>query len=223
MPMIDSCLSAIDHENGFYWTSTPNRIAKLCAQYELYKRIIPVAGAIIETGVFKASTLIRLATFRHFFETSVSRPIYAFDAFGKFPQEKLHVPVDIDYASSYDSNFGIGLSEVECMSILSRKGIEENIHLIAGDITETMPVFFAKHAFLQLAFVHVDVEAYEPTKAILQCCWPRLVTGGIMALDDFNGDTGAVEAIAEFFSGLPMCMVEKLNFSDAPAYVQKRQ
>lgn len=92
--------------------------------------------------------------------------------------------MDIHYADSYDSNFGLGLSVADCTHILASKGIEQNIHLIAGDITETMSAFFTQNPFLQLAFVHVDVEAYEPTKTILEYCWPRLVSGGIMALDD---------------------------------------
>lgn len=215
--------TAIEYENQFYWTSTPNRMAKLLAQYELYKEIIRLPGAVVETGVFKATTLIRLASFRHFFETAAARPIYAFDAFGSFPQAPFTLPEDVAYASHYDESFGIGLSRKACMSILQAKGLDENVHLVEGDITQTMPTFFSKYPHVQLAFVHVDVESYEATQVVLAQCWPRLVNGGIMALDDHNNlETGAPRAIIEFFSSCPSTLIEKFPFSDAPAYIQKK-
>jgi len=220
---------AMDYENGFYWYSSPNRLAKLCAHYELYKKIIDLPGDVIETGVFKASTLIRLATFRHFLEVPISRAIYAFDAFGVFPQKTISLPEDSSYAQSYDGNFGQGLSTDEVMNILDAKGMGANVHCIQGDITETMPLFFQKNPYMRLAFVHVDVEVYEPTMTILELCWPRLIPGGIIALDDFNGTTGAAKAINTYFAdkqrggggGGGGVLFNKIPFADAPAFICK--
>jgi len=36
-----------DYENGFYLTSHPNRIGKLVAHYELYKKIVHLPGEIL--------------------------------------------------------------------------------------------------------------------------------------------------------------------------------
>ena len=213
--------AAMDYENGFYWFSAPGRMAKLCAHYELYKLILGLPGEVIETGVFKASTLIRLATFRHFFEVPAARGIYAFDAFGPFPQDTVSLPEDVSYAATYDTNFRGGLSVCIVEDILKSKGLSENVHYVAGNITKTMPGFFAQNPYMRLAFVHVDVEVYEPTKVILEHCWPRLVPGGVLALDDFNGQTGAAKAITEFLHGRPELVVRKLPFADAPAYVIK--
>ena len=213
----------MDYENGFYWYSSPNRLAKLCAQYELYKSIIDLPGDVIETGVFKASTLIRLATFRHFFEVPASRSIFAFDAFGKFPKlsdKGGELIEDINYANTYDDNFGIGLSPDEIIDILKKKNIDSNIHYIKGDITSTMPSFFEDNPYLCLSFVHVDVEVYEPTMTILEHCWPRLVPNGVIALDDLNHSTGAAKAINDFFCNKHVNF-SKLPFSDAPAYIKK--
>ena len=57
-----------DYENSFYWFSSPTRINKILTQFELYKSIIKLPGEIIECGVYKASSLIRLATFRNSLE-----------------------------------------------------------------------------------------------------------------------------------------------------------
>jgi hypothetical protein len=213
--------AAMDYENGFYWFAAPNRLAKLCVHYELYKLILGLPGEVIEAGVFKASTLIRLATFRHFFEVPAARSIYAFDAFGFFPKNTASRAEDVSYAATYDANFGEGLSVADTERLLKSKGLCENVHCVAGDITETMPGFFTKNLYMRLAFVHVDVEVYEPTKVIIEHCWPRLVPGGVLALDDFNGSTGAAKAIEEFLHNKPELVVRKLPFTDAPAYVIK--
>ena len=213
--------AAMDYENGFYWFAAPSRMAKLLAHYELYKLILGLPGEVIETGVFKASTLIRLATFRHFFEVPAVRGIYAFDAFGPFLKDTVARPEDVGYAATYDAEFGEGLSVFDVERILQSKGVSENVHCVAGDITETMPEFFAQNPYMRLAFVHVDVEVYEPTRVILEHCWPRLVPGGVLALDDFNGLTGAAKAIEVFLHDKPELVVRKLPFTDAPAYILK--
>ena len=71
-----------DYENGFYLTSHPNRIGKLVAHYELYKKIVHLPGEILEFGVFKGASFIRLLTFRELLESTYSRKIIGFDAFG---------------------------------------------------------------------------------------------------------------------------------------------
>ena len=213
--------AVMDYENGFYWYSNPSRLAKLCVHYELYKLIVDLPGDVIETGVFKASTLIRLATFRHFFEVPASRAIYAFDAFGSFPQKKLSGSEDISYAKTYDDNFGNGLSTDEVMNVLTAKGLAANVHCVPGDITETMPQFFNNNPNQRLAFVHIDVEVYEPTMTILEQCWPRLVPGAVVALDDFNESTGASKAINTFFENKSNIHFQKFPFADTPTYIKK--
>ena len=61
-----------DYENGFYWHSPQSRIGKLISHYELYKSIINLPGDILEFGVYKASSLVRFATFRNMLENDFS-------------------------------------------------------------------------------------------------------------------------------------------------------
>ena len=39
---------------------------------------------------------------------------------------------------------------------------------------------------LQFAFVSIDADLYSPTKAGLECFWPRLVPGGSIMVHDYN-------------------------------------
>jgi len=49
--------------------------------------------------------------------------------------------------------------------------------------------------------VHIDVDLYDPTRESLEFFFPRLVTGGIIVLDDYGFSTcpGARQAVDEFF------------------------
>ena len=68
-----SSIDKWDFENSFYWFSDPTRINKLLAQYELYKSIIDLPGDVLEFGVYKLCSLIRLATYRNLIENDFSR------------------------------------------------------------------------------------------------------------------------------------------------------
>ena len=73
-------------ENKFYAGSKVDRISKLLAHYELYKKISSLDGDIIEFGVFKGVSLIQWATFRDILGHSSKQKIIGFDTFDKFPK-----------------------------------------------------------------------------------------------------------------------------------------
>ena len=74
-------------ENIFYLKTDTSRISKLLYQYELYKLIKDVPGAVLEFGVFKGVSFIRFLTFRSILENNYSRKFFGFDLFGKFPKK----------------------------------------------------------------------------------------------------------------------------------------
>ncbi len=59
------------------------------------------------------------------------------------------------------------------------------------------------------AFVHIDVDIYEPTKASIEFFYPRLNNGGILICDDYGFSTcpGATLAIDEFLKDKPERMI----------------
>ncbi len=91
---LPSVAEAYDHENAFYLTCAPGRIGKLLAHYELYQRARNVAGAFVECGIFKGSSLARFAMFRHLFESEETRSLIGFDIFGKFPETDFEADKD---------------------------------------------------------------------------------------------------------------------------------
>ena len=76
-----------DHENNFYLSCENSRIGKMIAHYELFQLSSKSQGHIVECGVFKGISLIRLATFLKLLKSN--KKIIAFDAFGKHPTTKI--------------------------------------------------------------------------------------------------------------------------------------
>lgn len=119
-----SSMNKWEYENGFYWFSDPTRINKLLAQYELYKSIIDLPGDVLEFGVYKLCSLIRLATYRNLIENDFSRKIIGFDIFGKFPIDNLSLESDKNFVSIFEAQGGDGIRFDEAQSIILNKGFK---------------------------------------------------------------------------------------------------
>lgn len=210
-----------DYENGFYWFSETKRFGKFIAHYEIYKKIVPLAGHIVECGVYKGNSLIRLATFRYLLEVPHSREIIAFDAFGSFPTEGISRADDHEFIERFENAGGDGLSKREIESLLAAKGLEENIKLVQGDVRKTLPVYCVENPGFRIALLHLDMDVYEPTKFVLERLWDQVIPGGIVMIDDYNAVAGATNATDEFVADHVGLKIEKLPCCHVPAFIQK--
>ncbi|WP_340106400.1 TylF/MycF/NovP-related O-methyltransferase [Rhodohalobacter sp. 8-1] len=208
-----------DYENGFYLTSPAKRIPKMLAQYELYKSIIHLPGHVVECGVYKGASLIRLATFREVLESPYSRKIIGFDAFGEFPKQKKKE--DAEFIEEFEDTAGYGIPEDELKEVFRRKAFE-NYEFIKGDIIETVPDYLQDHPELKISFLHVDVDVYKPTKVILDHLYDRIVRGGVIVFDDYGTVAGETEAVDEFFEEKDI-LIEKPSISHIPSFIRKNK
>lgn len=195
-----------DYENGYYLTASKERVGKVLNQWELFKHI--PKGDIIEVGVLKGASLSRFAIFRDLLGYDCK--IYGFDTFGHFPRSKRNQ----DFIDSFVSQAGEALPIDEVQFYLDSKG-HEDIHLIEGDIFDTLPLFLHSKR-PKLGMIHIDVDAYEPTKFALQQLIPFMVTGGIIMLDDYHHCEGAKAACDEVLSIKPTAMPHYVS----PVYVR---
>jgi O-methyltransferase len=69
--------------------------------------------------------------------------------------------------------------------------------VVAGDIRETAATFASENAF---GLVHLDVDVYPITRFCLDFFGPRIVSGGVIVLDDYGTTTceGVKKALDEF-------------------------
>ena len=207
---------SFDYENNFYLSCDNSRIGKIVTHYELLKLSSNIPGSIIECGVFKGISLIRLATFLKLLKSN--KKIIAFDAFGKHPTTK--ITSDHKRRKILLSEGKEGISEKQLMGILKRKGLEKNIKLIKGDITVTIPKYLKSNPKLKISLLNLDVDFYEPSISILKNFYPKLSKGGILMLDDYGVWDGETIAVNEYFRGKRI-KIRKFSFSQTPSYVIK--
>ena len=206
-----------DYENGFYLTSHVTRLAKMIAHFELYKSIINLPGHIVECGVYKGASLIRVATFREILESPYSRKIIGFDAFGKFPDQD--DPTDSAFIARFEEASGYGIAVEELREVFTYKSFM-NYELIEGDILQTVPQYLSQHPELKIALLHIDVDVYQPAVVVLKYLYDRVVTNGLVVFDDFATVAGETRAIDEFFAEKNV-VIKKSPISHIPAHIRK--
>lgn len=205
-----------DYENGYFLTSHVKRLAKVVAQYELYKKVLGLPGQIVECGVYKGTSLVRLLTYRDILESSYSRKVIGFDAFGTFPTQS--DKDDLEFIERFEKAGGDGISREELERVLNYKGFQ-NYTLIEGDVTETIPRFLLENPELRISLLHIDVDVYSPSKTILENLFERVVRGGIVVLDDYATVAGETRAVDEFIERRGD-KIKKLGLSHIPAYIE---
>ena len=203
-------------ENSFYLRSHPSRLAKLLAHYELYAMIVDLPGAVAEFGVYKGASLVRFATFRGILENAYSRRIIGFDAFGAFPRDEVKTESDRAFIDRFESAGGQGISKDGLEAILRDKAFD-NVALVEGNVFDTLPAYLDSHPAEKFAFVHLDLDVYEPTAFVLDRIMARMVTGGIVLFDDYGMVEGATRAADEVAAKHGLAMHKLSNYA-IPAY-----
>lgn len=208
-----------DYENGFYWFSSPARLNKLLAHYDLYKSIVGLPGDIFELGVYKAASLVRLATFRNLLENDFSRKLVGFDAFGKFPKDQLTLKDDLTFIDDFEKAGGDGLSVEEVKSIFFHKNFQ-NVSLNPGNVFDTLPAYLEKFPATRISFLHLDMDVKEPTVFGLEILWERVVSNGLVVFDDYNSVAGETDAVDAFIKKHHL-KLEKTTHYYVPSYIRK--
>ncbi|MEZ4689377.1 MAG: TylF/MycF/NovP-related O-methyltransferase [Ignavibacteria bacterium] len=131
---------------------------------------------MVECGVFKGASLIRFVVQKKLFPVSEQKKIIGFDSFAEFPHTEFEPDkkMRVDFVEECGEQ---SISTEQLMKVLAHKKCEENIELIAGDITKTIPEYLKKILILKY-LLNLDADLYEPSVTILENFYPRLSKGG---------------------------------------------
>lgn len=210
---------AWEYENNFYLSSDKLRIGKLLTQYEIFKMTLDLPGEIAEFGVFKGTSLIRLIMYRDILTNAKARKVIGFDTYTKYPD--MRHELDKEHMKDFIHKAGVeSISLEQFDEVLKHAGIRDNVELVAGDICETAPKYIADHETIKFSLINMDTNFYLPTKVALEQFWPRLVSGGVLMLDDYGIVPGETQAVDEYFAGKNI-KIQKLPFSFKPFFIVK--
>ena len=175
-------------------------LKRFLALYEIFKLVLPVKGSIVECGVFRGFGLMSWAKLSAMLEPeNLTRRIYGFDTFAGFPSvgDKDANPVAAPekgtlYADSYEELLAL-TAEYDRDRFL---GHIDKVHLIKGDVTETIPAFIQEHPHLLVSLLFLDMDLYEPTRAALEHFLPRMPRGAVVAFDELDNPMWPGETLA---------------------------
>jgi hypothetical protein len=175
-------------------------LKRFLAMYEIFKLALPVKGSVVECGVFKGFGVMSWAKLSAMLEPeNLTRRIYAFDTFAGFPS--VH---DKDRTAVADVTAG-GLfadSHDELQALIAEYdrdrflGHVDKVHLIKGDVVETIPRFLESHPHLVVSLLFLDMDLYEPTRAALKHFVPRMPKGALLVFDELDNPMWPGETIA---------------------------
>jgi len=75
---------AFEYENNFWLSAKINRISKVIAHYELYKKVINLSGDVVECGIFKGASFVRFAMMHEISGNPSSKKLIGFDSLENF-------------------------------------------------------------------------------------------------------------------------------------------
>lgn len=199
------------------WARRP-ALTRFLALYELYKRVLPVKGSVVDCGVHHGTSLMAWAKLSAILEpVNLTRRIYGFDTFAGFPNV---APQDFTPVSSA---VGIGaLASESHDELLHLAQINDStrflghipkVELLRGDAAATIPAFVQSHPHLLVSLLFLDFDLYEPTVAALKHLLPRMPRGAVLAFDELDNPLwpGETQAMLEVI-GAGKLRIERLEF-----------
>ena len=176
-------------------------LTRFLALYEIYKRILPVKGSIVECGVFRGFGTMTWAKLSAILEpVNLTRRIYGFDSFSGFPS--LSEVDNVGMAAGVCEGDLYSDSEQELIELAAINdstrflGHLPKLELIKGDATQTIPSFVKEKPHLLVSLLFLDFDLYEPTKVALEHLVPRMPKGAVIAFDELDNPLWPGETLA---------------------------
>ena|ERR1700754_1026828 len=174
-------------------------LSRILFMHELYQKMLPVHGVIMEFGVRWGQNLSLFESFRGIYEPfNYNRKIIGFDTFSGFPEidpkdgQKVSIG-DYGVSKDYEDYLETVLEYHESEAPISHK---KKFELIKGDATQTIGNYLEQHPETVIAFAYFDFDIYLPTVKCLKAIKPHLTKGSILAFDELNCPEFPGETIA---------------------------
>lgn len=187
-----------------YTMTSPERLNALCHAAR-YVSASGIKGDIVECGVWRGGSTLAVAEILHAIGDT-GRTLWMYDTF-----EGMSAPTEHDRDTSGTS--AQSLLRVEKKShdsviwcCASLADVKENmqttaypfsqIKFIQGKVEETLRTSVPE----RISLLRLDTDWYESTRAEMEILFPRLVTGGVLIIDDYGHWQGARKAIDEYLA-----------------------
>jgi hypothetical protein len=200
-------------------------LTRFIVRYEIFKKILNIQGSIVEAGVLDGASLMTWAQLSSIFEPlNYQRKIIGFDLFGE-----LTTPTEKDVTGKNSEMYTAGLMNLSSyddiqrsISIYDKNRFLSNIpkvSLVKGDVKEKAKEYIKDNPHTIVSLLYLDINLYEPTKAMLDIFLPRMPKGSIVIFDELNdeGLPGESIAVLESFD-LSKIRIQRFEFDTKISY-----
>jgi O-methyltransferase len=189
---------------------TMTSVERLYALYKSVEYIVAanLPGDFVEAGVWRGGSCMLIAEALLAFDAS-SRRIFLFDTFAGHPRPDAEKDIDIwgnraidewqRTRTKGDDNHGqwANASVEEVRANLALTGYPADaLVFVKGMVEETVQDVDPR----MIALLRLDTDWYESTRAGLEHLYPRLVSGGVLIVDDYGHYKGQQLAVDEYFA-----------------------
>ncbi len=196
-------------------------VERMFALYKSIEYIIKnnIEGDFVECGVWRGgSSMVIAKTLAKFNVTD--RKIYLYDTF-----EGMSEPTEKDISKDgYTADKMMKAADkndqtsVWCFADLDdvknnmrKTGYpESNISFIKGKVEDTIP---AKSPGSKIALLRLDTDWYESTLHEMKHLYPKLVSRGVLIIDDYGHWQGARQAIDEYFLTTSPLLLNRIDYT----------
>ena len=203
----DADLRALHAISHLTMTSVERRHALLQAVRHITRHRLP--GSVVECGVWRGGSMV-LAAETLLRAGDTTRQLFLFDTFEGMPPpttkdvDPLGNPASMllqkDTRTRQQSDLWAEAPLDRVRAHLTATGYPQtHLHFIKGRVEDTLPA----QAPSQIALLRLDTDWYESTRHELQHLYPRVVSGGIVIIDDYGFWSGARLAVDEFLKHCP--------------------
>jgi O-methyltransferase len=149
----------------------PRRMERAWTAMQIARWTADLPGDTAECGVFQGLTSWLMCREN----ADRGKAHHVFDSF-----QGISSPGELDGEHWHEGDLSAAEPEVR-----SNLAAYDFVHYHAGWIPARFPDVETK----TFSLVHVDVDLYDPTKDSLEFFWPRMVTGGVILMDDYGYGT----------------------------------
>jgi O-methyltransferase len=193
----------IEKVSNFTMTS-PERIFGLIEAVKYISKF-RVQGDVVECGVWKGGSMLTVADVLTKMNDS-NRNLYLYDTF-----EGMSEPTEADVSynnlsagellktnEKTEENIYWAYSALDAVKkTMALSTYPQNkIHFVKGKVEDTIPSTIPD----KIALLRLDTDWYDSTKHELIHLFPRLVSGGVLIIDDYGFWKGARKAVDEYLS-----------------------
>lgn len=197
----------------------PTGPANINVLLHLFNEVKHLEGDLAECGVYRGGTLIPVGLCLK--KERLRKVIYGFDSFQGFDAS---ADVDVALGGAPDAEKrrgGFGDTSLEHVAAKVRRfALGQHVELVKGYLASTLP----HYSRFRFCLVHLDVDIYESYKVGLEFFYPRVVSGGMILLDEYNDPPwpGCNKAVDEFLADKPETLQEIERDNNVKYFIRKQ-